>query len=240
MKKINIARDETIKPNIYQVFFDENSKSKLSKSFLSFDNTNPINQKEFEYGVMRHLYRENDWANSTHLSVLSWKFEEKTKGSPEKLQKYLKKKPGYDIYIVNPYEGYYRIPFIYSKFENMWNQGEYFHPGMKKIAIELFNIAGLDPKVLNKSHPKDLICYCNYWIANRKFWDLYMSYSERLYSAVYKSPDSFKEKLFFHDADVSHDRGGYFAYIFERLFTTILVEFYKSFKIKNINLRSLR
>ena len=51
----NIVKTEIIKPNIYQVFFDEKSKSKLSKSFISFDNTNPINQKEFEYGVMRHL-----------------------------------------------------------------------------------------------------------------------------------------------------------------------------------------
>ena len=189
-------------------------------NFISYENT--IQLKEFEYGVMRRLYRENDWENSTHLSVLSWKFEEKTKGNPEKLQKYLKKKPGYDIYIVNPYEGYYRVPFIYSKFDNMWDQGEYFHPGMKKIASELFNSAGLDPKILNKSHPKDFICYCNYWIANRKFWDLYMSYSERLYSAVYKSPTHLRNYFLMQ---MFHMIGGYFAYIFERLFTTISLSF---------------
>jgi len=240
MKKKYISKLQTIKPNIYQVFYDDKSKSKLSKCFISFDNTNPINSKEFEYGVMRNLYRENDWENSTHLSILSWKFEEKTKGKAAKLQKYLTKNPGYDIYIVNPFENYYRIPFIYSKFHNMWDQGDYFHPGMKKIASKLFDIAGLDPQILNKKHPKDFICYCNYWIANRKFWDLYMSYSERLYAAVYTSPNSFKDELFFYEADISYEKVGYFAYIFERLFTTTLVEFYKSFKIKNINLKYIR
>ena len=116
MKKINIKRFESIKPNIYQIFYDNKSKSKLSKFFRSYDNTNPIKPKEFEYGVMRNLYKENDWANSTHLSVLSWKFQEKTKVDPEKLQKYLTKKPGYDIYIINPYKYHSRYLFLLLNF----------------------------------------------------------------------------------------------------------------------------
>ena len=84
------------------------------------------------------------------------------------------------------------------------------------------------------------MCSCNYWIANRKFWDLYMSYTERLYSAAYKSPEKLKSILFHHKADVSNDIGGYFPYIFERLFTTILVQFHKSFKVKNVNLSKIK
>ena len=51
----NIVKTEIIKPNIYQVFFDEKSKSKLSKFFISYDNTNPINKIDIYFYLIMNI-----------------------------------------------------------------------------------------------------------------------------------------------------------------------------------------
>ena len=223
------------KMQLYQIYYNEYTKSKLSKYLIPYNNTNPTKPNEYEFGVMKDLYFQIDWSNVSHLGVLSWRFEEKTKIQVQNLVKYLKSNPIADIYIINPYPlGAPHEDNIFG-YKNVWDQGDYWHPGLKNLACKIFESAGLDPNDINKTTSKESECYCNYWIANKKFWDLYISFTLRIYDAIYSKKELYKEAFSkpcskdpLNNALTFHC---FFPYIFERLFSTILSGFDSSFKI---------
>lgn len=215
-----------MKSKIYQIFYDKNSKSKLDPHFLKYDNTNPVRPNEFEYGVMRNLYLNSCpfEKNNKYLGVLSWKFQQKTNLHPAILLAWMDENKGYDIYTVNPFPG------MAAKFYNVWTQGEYFHPGMTEFVAGLFEKAGLDQELLTLRHNSEVACYCNYWIANQKFWNTYMRYTEKLYQTIYESDPGVLEILFIKKAD-KNINSGMFSFIFERMFSSVLAKHQDEFKV---------
>ena len=80
------------KVEIFQTYFNELSKSKLSSYFKPYDNRNPIRPNEYEFGVMKNLYYSLYWSNISHLGVISWKFEEKTRIRAKTIAEFLELK----------------------------------------------------------------------------------------------------------------------------------------------------
>lgn len=209
---------------VYQIWYDQNSKSKLSNQFIPFNNSVPTKPNEFEYGVMRQLYVNEDvWKNNKHLGVVSWKFEMKTQVNPHKFIQWCNNNKA-DVYHVNPF------PFMAKQFQNVWKQGEFYHPGIIDLATDLFKRSNIDTELLTLDHPSKVCCFCNYWVANKKFWDLYMSYTESLYETIYNSEKEILDKMFHIKADQNIE-SGMFSFIFERMFSTVLAKHQKDFKI---------
>lgn len=211
---------------IYQIWYDSNSKSKLDfKGIIPYDNTVPAKPNEFEYGVMRQLYfNEETWKKNDKLGVISWKFKQKTNKHPHEFVDWIKKNSGGDIYHINPFTNM-------KVFNNAWEQGEHFHPGLMEVVKILFEKSNLDLELLTIPHIPKVLCYCNYWVAKKEFWDLYMSYTEPLYKSVYDTNQNLQDKLFHIKADVQIN-SGMFSFIFERMFSTVLAKHQTEFKIK--------
>lgn len=201
---------------IYQVYYNEISKKNLDKKFIPYDNSKPLNDKEFEYGVMRNIYLNNNpFKNDKLFGVLSWKFQEKSTIKSKDLTSWINKNKGYDAYICNPW------PELSYIFYNLWYQGEYWHPGLIELAEYLFKKANIDIDIRKIRTDSNTCCFCNYWIANQKFWKVYIDTCEKLYKAIYSCDDNIKNLLFntnvYGDKDVA-----FFPFIFERMFSTIL------------------
>lgn len=212
-----------MKSKIYQIYYDINSKEHCYSGLLKYNNSSPVKPNEFEYGVMRDIYfNKSPFVNNYYLGVLSWKFQQKTNLHPSKIIPWLHKTKA-DVYTINPF------PQM-KTFENVWKQGEAFHPGMSLIVEDLFQRADLDLTLLTLPHSPKVSCYCNYWIANERFWNLYMSYTEKLYSVIYESGEQVFEDLFLKKADKEID-SGMFSFIMERMFSSVLAKHQEEFKI---------
>ena len=209
---------------IYQIYYDKHSRSKISPLFTPYDNSKPDREGEFEYGVMRKLYHGHDWSKDSHLGVLSWKFFDKLEGvhnayvdnkfklnrksMVDSMEKYCS--DGYDVIFVNPWP---------DQGPNIWVQGEACHPGLLKRTFEIFGRCWIPWHVCSKSHTEDTICFCNYWIANKKFWDIYMRNTEIMHD-VYKEEGIDK----------------FFPYIMERMFSTLVLDHMHDLRVANLNL----
>lgn len=203
--------------NIYQIYYDQNSYQYLDKDFIPYNNSSPIKEKEFEYGVMRNLYLNNQLFkdNSKYASVFSWKFKHKTMLDGKDFIDWVNKNKGYDVYFINPF------PELANMYFSVWWQGEYWHPGIISLVEELLLNTNIQLNIKDIRNTIKTCCYCNYWIANKKFWDLFMSISEEMYKSVYESDDITKELLFNVKAD-GHINAAMFPFIFERIFSTVL------------------
>ena len=203
--------------NIYQIYYNEESMKGIERQFIPFNNTTPVKEKEFEYGVMRNLYLDGLLFNNKakYAGVLSWKFRQKTGINDTIFTEWINKHKGYDVYFVNPWPEHSCMSF------NSWYQGEYFHPGLIELTGKLFKKAGFDIDIRNIRNTFKTLCFCNYFVANKEFWDVYMSYCEKVYEAIYNTNEESKRLLFDVKADEYID-SAFFAFIMERMFPTVL------------------
>ena len=200
---------------IFQNFYNEKTKSYVKPYFVPYDNTNGKSD-EYEYGVMRKVYQDPDtWAKDTHMGVLSWKFESKINYVYWLCHAKKRTSLFYDWDFkcaANHYSNEYDLitmnPFVVDKLVNIWDQGELYHDGLKETALHLFVDSGMDPRWLNYKHDRDTLCFCNYWVANKKFWSLYMMYTEPIYALL--ATEKYESVRPLH------------PYIMERMFSTIL------------------
>lgn len=208
---------------IYQVYYNEESKKGLDRQFIPYDNTNPAKEKEYEYGVIRNIYNKLDpFKDDKLFGVLSWKFKEKTGLNGKDFISWINKNKGYDVYIVNPF------PELSYLFYNSWYQGEYWHPGLLELTEKLFNEGCID-LYLNKRHDINSCSFCNYFVANKKFYKEYIYYCEKLYNAITNTDDKAKKLLFDVNVYGGDTSAAFFPFIFERMLSTIITN--KNFKV---------
>ena len=219
-----------MRSKIFQVFYDQKTLAEVEACAIAFDNSNPERINEYEYGVMRKLYSESMFTDSDLYGVFSWKFRSKTGMSVQDLLGLVaNQNEGFDVITVNPY------PHA-TRFHNVWDQGEYFHPGMSCVAKELFEASRLDTSLLDARMDARSLCYCNYWLGSRRFLDLYFSFTERIYSVVYQDSRFTKEMILgVRDRCI---QAPLFPFIFERLFSTLLAAYRPSFRVLNVTLTS--
>lgn len=167
------------KIHIYQNYYNEETKKYVSPLFIPHDNSNNPNH-EYEYGVMRKIYNQS-WEEITHKGVISWKFQNKIRRLPtaksftnkifyDKVMKYA---DSYDIITMNTWPG--------MEGRNVWRQGDTKHKNMLKNLDHWSKKVGKGQHWKNIIFTKKTLCYCNYFVANKKFWDIYMSYAEDFY-----------------------------------------------------------
>lgn len=110
--------------------------------------------------------------DTSHAGLLSPKFFVKTRMTPDRVTSLLKRElAANDAVIFNPY------PLAVANAYNIWKRGERKHPGL----LQLAGIAGLDrEQLLSWHHGTRFTAYCNYIIANRKFWERYLAYIKPL------------------------------------------------------------
>ena len=213
-----------MKAKIYQIYYDATSKSHLDPHCIAFDNSSPPRENEFEYGVMRRLYSGSNFVDADLYGVLSWKFFQKFGVQPSSVASYLGSQQDVDVVICNPYP---QSDF----FDNVWRQGERYHPGMIDIAKEVFELAGISTSMIDLEM-RETESYCNYWLANERFLDLYFSFSERVYASIYRNKHLIEPM--FEGVQDRYIQAPWFPFIFERLFSTVLTAYRPAFKVLKV------
>lgn len=168
--------------------------------------------------MFRDEYKSGlDFTSSDYIGYLSWKFEQKSKFNLNEFITLCDNNSGFDVYGVNCYE----ITF------NPWTQGRMWILDFEEITKSVFKSVCreyIDPFELEFNESN--ICFCNYWIGNKKFWDSYMKFSIPFYEELMKRSREDKRIL---DNGYEHS---IFPYFMERLFSTYLVLYDGAIKYK--------
>jgi hypothetical protein len=201
---------------IHQIYYEPRQRPLLDPAFIPLDNTRNERPEWCEYHVFRTQYHAGVCAAGQLTGFMSWKFRQKTRMSGGQFIGFIRRNPGHDVYCINPY------PKSNAIFRNVWAQGEHFHPGLRDLARRCLDAAGLDLP-LDGEHTDAITCYCNYWVGTRPFWDLYMSYAERLFDVIETRLDTDTRARL--DARAQYDgNASFLPFVIERLFTTILFQ----------------
>lgn len=139
--------------HIYQVYFDEKSKSRLDGGFIPYPTGANHN---FENDILIDIWRRRDWLNARYVGVLSWRFFEKTGLISDKLK------------LSNDVTVFY--PRMYQTHPHPYMREEYAQ------VLQLVDIADkykLFPFRLRNYKVKQDV-WCNYWIAKPAIFDDYI------------------------------------------------------------------
>lgn len=194
---------------IYQIFYKEEHKQFLEPNVIPYDNSEDDSLK-FEYGVMLKEYKKGFTEDFT--GFISWKWKEKSKIPLSKFTEVIENTPGYDCYCFNPHS--------WVK-DNIWLQGDassYKDIKMSNITQRMFEKLQYDHHILHRQYDLSNFAFCNYWVANKKFWDEYIKFIEPFSNLMIGSNTAYNN-LFF---DKEKPLYGYYPYIIERLWSEFI------------------
>jgi hypothetical protein len=204
--------------SVHQIHYRQDQISLLDPAFLPYDNAANGTSDWCEWRVIREAYHGDLHKRANFVGFVSWKFKKKTGVSGEALLSFIRKHPGFDVYFVNPYHN----AIVTWGFRNIWEEAEQWHTGIKPLTEDLFK--RLEYRIdLNTFVSRcEETCYCNYWIANRRFWDAFMTFAEPVANCL-ECGLSGKQREFLETSRRTTKQGVSFRpFIMERLFTTFL------------------
>lgn len=203
--------------SLYQIHYSDDVAGVFDPDFVKYDCRETPENERREIAHMQRFFEGGVWKdnNSSHFGLVSPKFTSKTKLRGNEFIHWINSNPGYDVYFVNPF------PHLQYLHFNVWEQGEYWHPGLLELADSLFKAADLD--IQTKKLPRNThytLLYSNYWIANERFWREFMGFVRKLSTAVDNLTDLERGKFF---ARAPHyEVATYYPFVFERMFSTFL------------------
>jgi hypothetical protein len=200
---------------IFQIFYDAAQRSRLDPGFIPYDNTANPRPAWREYHVFRTAYLQGDCPPDALTGFVSWKFRTKTRTSAAAFHRFIRRHPGRDVYFVNP------ARLESGSFANIWQQGEFHHPGLIDLAETAFRAAGRPLALATLEHPPAATLFCNFWVGTRRFWDRYMAFCEPIFAAIEAGLPSAAATRLDARADRTID-ACYRPFLVERLFTTLL------------------
>lgn len=193
------------KIQVYQVYYDEQSKEALKYGFIPyFQETTPHN---FENDIILDIWSKRNWIKAKYVGVLSWRLYEKTLLEKIKLSG--------DVVILNC-KGYeeYAHPFSRKCFCTV-NQ-------MVKLADE-HKLFPFKLEQIKTNH----ICWCNYWVCTPEVFDDYCT------NYLSKAIEFFKTTELYEAKEKHRGKMCYsMTFFLEGLFSVFLTK--RNYKVKII------
>jgi hypothetical protein len=204
--------------NLFQIQYDAQSKPDENAEILAFDCRDQPEVLKREMAHMIRFYEQivSQGDAESFFSLLSPKFSQKMGLNIEQLKQHMHAHANQDIYIFNPYPKH-----VYS-YLNVVEHGETFHPGLKKLFKDLFIKADINFDVERKfRNGNDSACYCNYWVAKKKFWDHFIPLVKKLDQVIENMSPNQKKQYFSNTQYIVE--ACFYPFIFERLLSIFLV-----------------
>lgn len=166
-----------MKTRIYQICYSPETMANVPEGFLALDNQKNERADWREYWPIRQFLKSNYLSDDVLYGFFSPKFFEKTGLSYADIQKFLNESyQGQDIVSFSPFWD------LSSIFKNVFEQGDFFHPGLTDACQEFSDVhlAGLDLRN-SITHTQNTI-FCNYFLAKKDFWLKWLELGELLFN----------------------------------------------------------
>jgi hypothetical protein len=210
------------KIKIYQIFYDDESRSKLDSGFLPMDNSSNERPDWREYHPIRLYLLNNNLDPDCYYGFLSPKFNEKTKLKSSDVYTFIEadKNVNTDIFIFSPY--YDQTAFHL----NIFLQATIPHQNIEAIfdRLFLFHQPSYDWKTIVTDSSNTV--FCNFFIAKPNFWNEWFNICEKVYSlAEDKSSELYNHlnSTALHRSSTNFQHEAQFkVFVIERMATYIL------------------
>jgi hypothetical protein len=205
---------------IFQIYFKPELKHQCDPAFAAYDNTSNPKPELREWDVWNRFYQTmlNGSEELDMWGFVSWKFKEKTNLTGQQVLDHIAANPGYDVYLFNP------CILNEAVFVNGWEQGDLHHPNISAIGNAFLAKLGYeDYDVKEVLLDRTRTIFANYLVGSRRFWDMFMEFSNQLFTAAETDPE-FKHQVFGQGlSNYAHDKSlPNFTFLIERLIPTFL------------------
>ena len=201
---------QTMKLNIYQCYYDNSQLGLLSPSFIPYDNAGDKNFRYREYVLWQRFYRKH-LNDDSHWGVVSWRWNQKTGLDPKEFIQWIENNPGHDMYYYDP-----SLETIVH--DNLWVQGEPWHPGMINFCNRLLKKMNIDKDITQIRYKAKHFACSSFFVGNGKFWDNYLSFVNEV--ITYCLFDQHMKRYLFEVSNVYNGKAiPFFSFVIERLFS---------------------
>jgi hypothetical protein len=206
---------------IYQAYYREDQIPNLDPEFTPYDNTaNPV--KNLYELYIYHQVRQLAQAGGVDLwGVFSWQWKNKMPGvtAPEVIRVAEQGvAAGATAIIFNAF------PFDEVLAYNVWEQGEWCHPGICHLAHQLLTAMGENPDLVYEPMDNRTYLTANYFIGNSEFWDGLLEFLDRFKAAIPLLSEEDQKKLFSSAGYGPNPNLDYTGFICERMISTYLAK----------------
>lgn len=172
---------------IHQIFYDGASKKALDPGFIPLDNTQNLKPDWYEFWPMRNFLLQKTLDKDAWYGFLSPKFQEKTGLNSQYIHTLLNDFDlNADVALFSP--GWDQLAY----FQNPFEQGEVWHPGISELSQSIFNKIGVSINLDSLVTHSMTSVFSNYIVAKPNFWNEWLFIANKLYDALEtgKPPES--------------------------------------------------
>ena len=212
---------------IFQICFEPRQIELVESPLTPFDNTANERPELREYHSFFKALETGQTENLDAWGFLGPRWEAKLKYSANDIKKAIEENPDNDVWIFN------HARVVNALTYNVWEQGEYFHKGLRTVAEEALKISGHSVSAINAFMTEHNTGYCSYFVAKKEFWADYLFFLIGIKESLEKLPDDVKS-IYESSANYARDPSlNMFAFVIERMFSTFLVLNHGKYKVYN-------
>lgn len=173
---------------LYQIYYNEETRRQLDPGFIPLDNTANERPDWFEFLPIRRLLQNHQFHDETWIGIFSPKFFQKTGMSSTEVENAVQQSAA-ELVSFSPWFAHIAL------FKNIYEQGEYFHPGFLIIFKKFLLRSGLDPMLIEKPMTARQAIYSNYFVAPYRIWRKWLVHANLLYQMAEDASDDLGKEL---------------------------------------------
>jgi hypothetical protein len=160
---------------IFQIHYDDASRRKLDPGFLPLDNSLSPDAQWYEFWPILNYLNTNALEDDVWYGFLSPKFTRKFNASAAYVEGFLKRiPPETEVALFSP--GWDQLCF----FQNPWEQGEVWHPGVSEVMRQFLTSVGDDTPIENMVTDVTSSVFSNYVVAKKNYWQQWHTLATQL------------------------------------------------------------
>ena len=170
---------------LHQIYYSAESLQALDPGFIPLNNSQG-RQDWMEYWPIREYFLNNPVGDDELVGFFSPRFFEKTGLTAADVKAHIQANRGHDVYLYNPYF------HLAAWHPNLFIQGELSHPGLINTLEDILRKININLKIDELIMSSINTVYCNYFVANVKFWKEWLTLCEYIFqiSEINKSVNS--------------------------------------------------
>jgi len=163
--------------HLYQVAYSEATFANVMPGFTPLDNRANPRPDWFEFDPIRRFWLQPpEIDENAFYGFFSPRFIEKTGHTAEAIRALLGQQgEPLDVLLLSP------SPSHVAFFTNVFEQGEFLHPGLTAATQRWLAQAGLDPALTSAWTDVRQTVFCNYFVARPAFWRAWLALADTLW-----------------------------------------------------------
>jgi hypothetical protein len=162
---------------IFQICYSEATLTSVPAGMLALDNLANERPDWREYWPIRQYLLNQVLDDNTLYGFFAPRFGEKTGLSVSQIHEFVNQKySGQSVVTFSPFWD------LGAFFVNVIEQGDFFHDGLRDATMGFVKAAGFNQQIMESVMHSGNTVFCNYFLADKKFWMQWLAWGEMLFS----------------------------------------------------------